>query len=1502
MSTEISRRSVLRTAAVTTGTVAAGGLLGYPPAPLAAAAEPSGAGARPGRLDMIDFGDPASESAHALAAESTEAVDGHAGDRARVAKPLDTPGIKGGELAFTLKTDPVAQNYLTVKFWGGDTSTYKTIAYINGEQIGYRRSGDYEAINTGGSRPLVGRFFYNTVMLPLESTRGQDQVRITLRTYDSGFVKDVTEDSRGYYRAYTHTGALLDVDGEPQGDFVPPASPAPDLTDAEKQALVDGYLAAQIKLFHDYSAKVDSAADGRLSIVRYQDELRFYAAALTADWCPARTAAERTAAVRRVLKCVDNHTRDYYADTRLLARGGHQGDWGGYYGALGEALYLVENLLADDEVLGSAAFDAYLDERFVTGTTEGETSLADTDFDGGPLTRRAAWGRVLKANFDYARSRLSYIYNQVMYTYEGAWEAHEGLRVIGSGFYEGRKRSHRIAGEALGWEPFLGEEVLVGPDGQDLDLYHSLFYHDTTARWTDDYLRFVIKGLARSKLDKHGNVVRRRPFGDHFTTVTEAGLTRENGYVANYGEATNYLPEWFHRTWGHKGDEELNDRILRHALRNLDARAQARHTDVDDKLQRVMRMEMVIDERNTNYPGFPGYALRISEGKILNYVSLEKHMRDHADRYRGASWKETWEHARAAVGYAQQQLADHQYFNSFASVMAKKNCDLKLADTYAYLKDREPAGIVHPHTDFAYYSKAEIKALGVDPSDYERFAWTDVDCMFVSVRDGDLHIFGQLNERQRGFARNGRLHVINGTHDNIVQINTDARFRFDDYWIRHDNIDVDFMEDQQTADGTAPQALAGEIAPVTFQPGVGTVNRDNFEADHAYSGYPDLLTARYGRYFFVFNTTRAVYGNEQTFTVELPEDHRGGTVLDLVTGKDLPLHKGAVRIEPRRGYVLRLSDSTDQGAPGPAHVDFVHTLPGDDSITVTWQTTAGATHYEVRRATRARGPYTVLAPRVTGRCFTDSTARRGSAYHYTVTAVNQHGTGWASHAVRGELPAPASPGLARSGWRDDAFGGAREGSATARGTTLRVIGVKGAGLGDGDDNRLLERDIRDALHYVSRPAEGGFTLTARIDAHRGPLTGLMLRDRLVADTRYLYFGPDADGKLVFRNRTRDSRHDWQDDPRSPLTADLPEHTVAATPYLRLVRDLATHRVQAQVSADGATWTSVASLFTPFPYAVHAGLAATGDATFSRVALGPIAPGAVLAFVERKDDTAVVRWNKPEDAIAFTLHRTTDPERPLADWEELVSGTTAYAYTDENLRHGTRSYKVSATLVGGGTRVTTEAVTARAQTLDQVLARASATGPAAWTKRSHAAFTTEIARIETAGGKPGADEDALIDAVYDAYDLLVSRDTLLTKFPVTREMVAASTVEWPGTGTKESNGWRAFDGSTTTYTDTLAAVSWIDVDAGDAGPVTVDVLRVRPRAGQAGRATGTVLQGSDDGTAWTDLHTVGAVTDGQWYEAKLGARASYRRMRLYDAHDGRANLAEVEFWYYLPEED
>ena len=185
-----------------------------------------------------------------------------------------------------------------------------------------------------------------------------------------------------------------------------------------------------------------------------------------------------------------------------------------------------------------------------------------------------------------------------------------GLRIIGSQFSGGKERSHQILLEALGIKPFLGEEVLVGPKGEELDLYHSLFYHDAQAQFTDDFVHIVGKGLAGSKLDAEGNVVRRLPYGKHYTGLTEAGLTRENGYVANYGEAANYVLSYYYKTLNHAGDEEINDDILKAALKSIHARGFTRYSSLDDAGKRVMRAEQVTDERNSGLIGFPAFLWR----------------------------------------------------------------------------------------------------------------------------------------------------------------------------------------------------------------------------------------------------------------------------------------------------------------------------------------------------------------------------------------------------------------------------------------------------------------------------------------------------------------------------------------------------------------------------------------------------------------------------------------------------------------------------------------------------------------------------------------------------------------------------------------------------------------------------------------------------------------------------------------------------------------------------
>ncbi|WP_373231591.1 carbohydrate-binding protein [Cohnella sp.] len=1239
-------------------------------------------------LDKLDFGNTSSEQAHQFKGDFTSAITSALGQSARIALPRTPADIQGGEMTFTMKVDPIAQNYFTAKFWGSDESSYKTMVYINGEQIGYRRVGDYQALEMGTSGALPNRFYYNTTLLPLELTQGRDTVEITVKTFSGNFGAIVDQGSRGYYDAYTHTDAYLDVSDENQGTKIGDnvSYVRDDITDEEKQAKIDEYIAAMINNFNSYSARIDDGANAKLSIVRYTDELKFYANALHYDWSPAKTAEEKRAALERIFKVIDNHVKDYYGNIRLVTRGGHQGDWGGYYGALGEALYIVEQFTKDDAIYGEAAFNALLDQPFVTGTVDGQYSLAGVDWNGGELSRREAWERVLKANFDFARSRLSYIYNQVVYTYEGAWEAHEGLRLIGSPFYEGKERSHQILLESLGGQPFLGEEVLVGPNGEQLDLYHSLFYHDQTARFTEDYVQIVAKGLAKSKLDANGNVVRRLPYGEHYYNLTEAGLTRENGYVANYGEAANYLLKYFYKTLNHAGDEELNDEILKLALKNMHARGFVRYSSLDDDGKRIMRAEQVTDERNTALSGFYAYGARTVTGMSLQYASLEMEMVHNEQRYSGPEWDEYWQYAKEAVGFAQQQLADHQLFNfTFGTRGTNSGEDYHLADTYKYVSGERAgfsrfggqvtAGAVLAQTDFDYYTADEIAALNVNPADYEQFAWADIDNMFISMRDGDLRIFANLNELNKGYRANGRLHVLGENYDHIVQIATNSKFQYEDYYIRMNEVDMIFFEDQVTNGATAPQSMAGEMIPMTYQPGVGRTDRDNFEADTPYAGYPDLLTARYGKYFMIFNTTRDEYGNTQTFEVELPSDYSGNTVLDLVSGSLIRVKNGKVTIPSKKAMVLKLTSAAD-AALKPHHVDFVSALAGNGYAGITWKTTAGAETYTIERARKAEGPYQPVASGVKGNYYKDTKVKNGNVYYYKVTGVNANGAGWSSHHAKVDLSAPVS-GLGNSAWRDDRIG-TSSGNAAVSGSNIAITGANGHGLGEGDDLMIYDRDIRDSLHLVHQVAAGSFSVSAKLDNRSGNVNGIMFRDKLQENTRYMYFGVDPDGNLVLQNRTRDSRHAFSEEKKSPMNANLIGLRAEDYPYLKLVRDYDSHYIHAYVSKDGAEWQMVKRMFTPFPYAVYAGVATSGDASFSNVSAEELPRGQVYPYVQRDVNSISLAWNKPDQAVKFSLFRTDNKEASSTDpvfkagtleleenspWTVLASGTPLLTYTD-----------------------------------------------------------------------------------------------------------------------------------------------------------------------------------------------------------------------------------------------
>ncbi len=1470
-----------------------------------------------GYLDKLVFGNIESESAHNFTGDFTSAITGLLGEPARVSNPRIPVEGQGGDLTFTVKVDPYLQNYFTVKF-SGDESGYLSMVNINGEQVGFTGNSDYQGIHKG--QMLPNRFFYGTIMLPLESTVGKETVEITIKTLN--IWGKVDSNSRGYYNAYTHTQAYLNVDSETQGVKLkqdPATILAADISDAEKQAQINAYRQGQIAKFNSLSTSVDASAGAKIGITRYVDDLKFYTMALQQDWSPANTPALKKAALQRIFKSIDNHVKDYYGNTRMVLRGGHQGDWGGYYGALGEALYIVENLIKNDAIYGDAAFTTFLDQPIVTGTTAGEFSLAGVDWNGGELTRREAWERVLKANFDFSRSRLSYIYNQILYTYEGTWEAHEGLRMIGSSFYEGRDRSHQILLEALGASPFLGEEVLVGPNGEELDVYHSLFYHDSAARFTDDYVHIIGKGLAKSKLDSDGKVVRRKPYGEHFTGITEAGLTRENTFVANYGEAANYLPEYYFKTLNHAGDEALNDEILKLTLKSIHARSYTRYTSLDDNGKRTMRAEQVLDERNESMPGFEAYGTKAVSGMSMLYASLEMMMVQNEQRYIGSEWDAYWQYAKEAVGFAQQQMADNQLFKfGFGAYVSESSPNYLLPEAYNYVTAQRSTfqrfggnvktGVVMPQTDFDYYTPEQIALLGVDPANYEQFAWADIDNMYLSVKDGDVSIFGSLFFRNRGLVGNGRLRVMKDNYDQIVQIATNSKSQYEDYFIRNDNTNNDFMSDQTTNVSGAPQALAGEVSPIAYQPGVGKVVRDNFEVDNPYSGYPELLTARYGNYFIVYNTTRSEYGNEQSFEVELPADYSGSTVFNLITKANVDVVDGKVSIAPKSAMVLKLTSAT-LTAPKPSHVDFVNALAGNGYVGVSWKTTSGGQSYTIKRSETENGTYSTIASGVTGNYYKDTAVQNGKVYYYKVAAVNGNGAGWDSWRAKVDLTAPVS-GSVGTVWRDDRIG-TTAGSATFNGASIAIESANGTGLGVGDDYNIYKRDINDSLHFVSQVVAGNSTISAKIDSQTGEASGIMLRDILASNTRYIYFGADQDGNLVLQNRIRDSRHQWSNQVVSPLNAGITGYKAADYPYLKLVREHDSQVVNAFVSKDGAAWEFVKKMITVLPYAYYSGVVAADQAQFSEVAVTETSRDIVSPFIVRVKDQVSLYWNKPKQASFFNLYRTNDEAASLTEpefkpgttesvdgspWTKVLDNKRENTFQETGLKYGSLHYKVMAVYGDGTLGPLSKAASIYADSLAVVLADAESLPASDYTKVSFYLFHKELDRIKAEMAEPGFNEELLINEIYEANNLLVSFRTILSKVQVQPPMVRASEKYLGNDNISEAaNGWYSFDGNANTITHTRSGISWIDVDSGAGNEKSVDTFRFLPRRDQLGRANNTIFKGSNDGVSWVDLYKITGVNEYKWYSSiSTDTTTPYRYIRIYDDHTGFMNFEEIEF--------
>lgn len=185
--------------------------------------EPVGNGAdqqgSPRPLDVLSFGDDASESRHDFAAETSRVFTDNNVETLRRLMPADTPGDREkrlGSMSFTMKSDPSKRTYLTIKFSAPDSRlsehTGERLMLFDGDDmIGFLHGqGAWPPLDfgftRGRERSVIGThsdYWYATHRVPRYMTKGKEQVDLRVVCWNAD------GPSQRMYSAYTHTKPLF---------------------------------------------------------------------------------------------------------------------------------------------------------------------------------------------------------------------------------------------------------------------------------------------------------------------------------------------------------------------------------------------------------------------------------------------------------------------------------------------------------------------------------------------------------------------------------------------------------------------------------------------------------------------------------------------------------------------------------------------------------------------------------------------------------------------------------------------------------------------------------------------------------------------------------------------------------------------------------------------------------------------------------------------------------------------------------------------------------------------------------------------------------------------------------------------------------------------------------------------------------------------------------------------------------------------------------------------
>ena len=383
-------------------------------------------------LDRIDFGSAQSEQSHQMTAAHSDTLSGLLNEPARRLLPDSTPNWQGGALTFSMKVDPDKQNYFTGRFSGDDVANGRLMLYVDGKQIGWRHLGEVDPLDVGTwEAAYPGRFYYNTLPLPMDLTRGKTQVQFEIRStgqlwgYASKFEQlqhNMDQPSRGIYRVYTHT----------DGCFVPPA----DEKQGEAPANSPVRASPGAEVLDQIKDRVNGEIDARLDSKKplSQMQLQLLAKAYDVKWTHAY---QNPKAIAQIVKGLDGLFADYKKNPKLAQADPTtwNPDWFGL-GVCGQVISLRQEQLK-----------SVLDEKISNG-------------EGQQIARRAAWTQMLVDCRDWHRQNRRLYTNQTMLNdTNGIYLANRGIEVLDPSKALSEPDVKRYLYESVGLQPWTDSDA-----------------------------------------------------------------------------------------------------------------------------------------------------------------------------------------------------------------------------------------------------------------------------------------------------------------------------------------------------------------------------------------------------------------------------------------------------------------------------------------------------------------------------------------------------------------------------------------------------------------------------------------------------------------------------------------------------------------------------------------------------------------------------------------------------------------------------------------------------------------------------------------------------------------------------------------------------------------------------------------------------------------------------------------------------------------------------------